>query len=121
MPSDTPTFPVLSQDIMNTLRDDIGEETFNEALDAFLEEMSDSIDAIQRITDMSQLVTHAHSLKSSARMFGAMALAETAFELEQSARQNNAQDSQQILPRLITKCQETRRILEQISQGCQTC
>lgn len=117
MPSDSPTFPILSQDIMDTLRHEIGEETFYEALIAFIEEIDDSLNEIQQTSDMSQLVTHAHSLKSSARMFGAMALAETAFELEKAARAQDSEYCQTILPRLVTHCENTQTLLQDISQS----
>jgi HPt (histidine-containing phosphotransfer) domain-containing protein len=119
MPSDSPTFPLISQDIMDTLRDEIGEETFYEALVAFIEEINDSLNQIQQTHAMAQLVTHAHSLKSSARMFGAMALAETAFELEKAARAQNTEHCQSILPRLVSHCQNTQTLLTDISQASQ--
>lgn len=107
MINETTPFPILSKDIMDSLFEEIGEETFYEALDAFIDEITEFSEQIQDQQSMANLKVQAHSLKSSARMFGTMALAETAFELEKASKNQDQNLVNQLIPKLLQECHLT--------------
>ncbi|AHF02334.1 hypothetical protein THIAE_07450 [Thiomicrospira aerophila AL3] len=110
-----PSFPILSKDIMDSLFEEIGDETFYEALDAFMAEIGEfSAQALHGLS-LEDLRVQAHSLKSSARMFGTIALAESAFELEKASKSQNQALVNELLAQILVECQST---LETLKETC---
>jgi HPt (histidine-containing phosphotransfer) domain-containing protein len=94
------------------LLEDLGETMLVEALSAYLEELDEMSDALSRHRDdLNYLAKQAHSLKTSSRMIGALALAETALQLETACKQGRTQALDALQQSLHALIQQTRRDL----------
>jgi len=86
------------------------EELLDELIELFPEESTKHLEEIRVAIeqgDASSLTRAAHTLKSSARLFGALSLADRALEMETLGQSSSIQEAQARLPDLTT---ETRRV-----------
>jgi HPt (histidine-containing phosphotransfer) domain-containing protein len=84
--------PAIDKPTFDELKQMSGEEFINELIDAFLDDAPKMIAELRRTLaakDAETFRRNAHSMKSNANTFGAVALGEAAKELEMMARQNN--------------------------------
>lgn len=84
--------PVIDKASFEDLKQISGADFINELIDAFLDDgpnMLSQLDTALAAGDVESFRRNAHSLKSNAMTFGALALAGLARELELMARDNN--------------------------------
>lgn len=83
---------VIDESVFNELKQISGTDFINELIDAFLEDAPNMIQNMQTAIDTKDIESfrrNAHSLKSNANTFGAIALGVLAKELEFMAKENN--------------------------------
>ena len=86
--------PVLSREIVDDLREIMGEE-FVSLVRVFLEDAQKAVVRLEAAAangDIDALVAPAHSLKSTSANLGALALSDLARSIEHGARQKNLAD-----------------------------
>ena len=82
----------IDRSVFAALSESLGDDFVEELIDTFMDEVPGLFQEMQQALsagDADKFRRAAHSLKSSARTFGAMELAEKAQELEYMARENN--------------------------------
>lgn len=108
----THALPLRQTAQFQQLLEDLGESMLTEALSAYLDELNDMSEALNnRNDDLSYLAKQAHSLKSSSRMIGALALADGALQLETACKQGLTQELDSLQQSLHALIQQTRREL----------
>jgi len=108
----THAIPLRQSAQYQQLLEDLGELMLVEALSAYLDELDDMSEALaHRSDDLSYLAKQAHSLKSSSRMIGALALADSALQLETACKQGLTQQLDSLQQSLHALIQQTRREL----------
>ncbi len=93
------------------------EDLLNELIDLFPAESERHLSAVREAlerADGASLTLAAHTLKSSARLFGATALAACALEIENLARSSDLDDAARHLPELE---EELRRVIAALERG----
>lgn len=84
--------PVIDESTFNELKQISGADFISELIDAFLDDAPNMIQNMQTaldIRDVESFRRNAHSLKSNANTFGAIALGLLAKEMEFMAKENN--------------------------------
>lgn len=116
-----PTHHILNTDQTHQLIADIGQDSFVDALDAYFDELDETLAAINPLThDLTQLAKQAHSLKSSSRLIGAAALADRALQLETHCKQGLTDTLGEQCRQLETCIEQTRQQLKQQFQPVST-
>jgi len=77
---------------VNTLREEIGDDDFEEVVPLFLEEVSEITDSLRDAPDLSRLEHDLHALKGSALNLGFAEFSTLCHEGEAMAAAGNAED-----------------------------
>jgi PAS domain S-box-containing protein len=113
--------PAVDQDTLGALRESLGgPEALADLLGTFLEEAPRSLaslDSALQIDDLGEVRRLAHSLKSNAATFGAMALSELARELEAAAKEEDGPLVAKLVPGLKEEYARVRAELEAARDG----
>ncbi len=103
----------LDLDVYRELRESVG-DAFGRMIEVFLEDAPRYIEAVEAALaadDAQALRNSAHSLKGSARNFGATALAAAAYALEERGRAGEAADDGDLVGRLREEYRQVRNVL----------
>ncbi len=106
--------PLLSRRIIRQLEEDVGAELLPEILRTFLIETDRRMKRLVGRVDAGDaraVGDEAHTLKGSAGTFGALALCQTAFELEQAGRRGDLGRIGQLVPELNRLAGQTCNLL----------
>lgn len=104
----------LDLGVYRELRESVG-DAFSRMIEVFLEDAPKYIDGVELALaegDAAALRNSAHSLKGSARNFGANRLAAAAYSLEELGRDGRAEDTEGLLPHLREEFRQVRNVLE---------
>jgi signal transduction histidine kinase/CheY-like chemotaxis protein/HPt (histidine-containing phosphotransfer) domain-containing protein len=103
--------PVIDRPVLDGLRSEVGEADAERMLDVFMRNAQQSIRGLAKLDkDGAALERAAHSLKSSAGIFGFARLSRLAADLEQDARR--IENPEQSISCLAAALDETRRFIE---------
>jgi HPt (histidine-containing phosphotransfer) domain-containing protein len=112
--------PVIDQSTFDELRQMSGADFMPELIDTFLDDaprMQADLRAALDADDAEGFRRTAHSFKSNARTFGALALAELARELELMGRENRLGDASPKLDDLSDEYQQVALALKGLRDG----
>lgn len=118
------TQALIDQPTLDELTESIGQESVSFAIEAFLQELNDALPILTQAPELdpSGAQSQAHSLKSSSRLVGALALSERCRELENNLEAKNftaissqdfktlAQQTQQAYQTLINESPKSSQI-----------
>lgn len=107
----------IDRSVFTALSESVGDDFVAELIDTFIDEAPGMFREMRQALsagDVDKFRRAAHSLKSNARTFGAMELAEKAQELEYMARENNLSvgDKLDVLDDMYQQAIETLRSLK---------
>jgi histidine phosphotransfer protein HptB len=104
----------------NSLKDDMGVEFLLEMLDTFFEDSRHQIEMLQSAfnqKDSASFARAAHSLKSTSLIFGAVAFANLARDLETSTREGQLETTPEKIQLLRAACEPLQKVLRNLCYG----
>ncbi|WP_440906406.1 Hpt domain-containing protein (plasmid) [Catenovulum sp. SX2] len=94
----------FSEQIIQPLVEELGADVFAELIKVYLTECEQLIaqlnQQINQTKSIDEITRLAHSIKSSSKSYGAIAVAEISWQIEQDAKQNYQNNMQSLLHRL---------------------
>jgi histidine phosphotransfer protein HptB len=114
------TDKIVDQGVYQSLVEMVGEDFIGEMVEAFLDEGAQFLNDLSGALEAEDVDTFrraAHSLKSNAATFGALALSEMAKELEMMARENQLGSVDGKLASLSLAFKEASRVLKELQNG----
>ncbi len=104
----------LSLEKLNHLKDELGEEKFQEVKNIFMMELDELVLKIKQVSDISLVESFAHQLKGAAGNIGALNVAAVSEDIEQKAAAGELEDFSNLLKQLEQSYQETIKALSVI-------
>lgn len=110
------TYPLLCEDTLHQLSEDIGAELLPELFSVFIEENQPQLETLETQglpSDLTQVQGLFHTLKSSAASYGGLRLAHLATQLDVACKQQDHQCIQALFDDFLAVYRQTLSILRQ--------